>query len=794
MDTVPSNHRCPHCKKPIPVGAPQGLCAPCVLLGAAAPTEAGIAPIQSEDVPSISRIAAAFPQLEIVRCIGQGGMGFVYQARQIKLERAVALKILPDRLAKDPRFAERFHREGQTLARLHHPNIVGVHDFGESGGFCFLMMEYVDGVNLRQAMRAGRFSPGEALSIVPRICDALQYAHDQGIMHRDIKPENILLDSKGTVKIVDFGIAKLLDDSTRPPTLTHTGGTLGTPHYMAPEQLENPREVDHRADIYSLGVVFYEMLTGELPLGRFAPPSEKTPVDRAVDDVVFRSLEKEKDRRFQTAAELGDRVKTLTDTHLQTGPRPNGSGNSGAASPDPKISITAIASAVLVLLSMLTPARWLASQGTARTSLWSEPWMVFVPGLAIGGTICGWLALHRLRDLRGRLRGLPFAAFGAFVWPGSLLVWVSLAPARWASGVSGSHPGSTGSPVMGQILLLTAPAATLTFLLWMIYSTSIWVRGRVKHQSRGLLKWLFLGLIFIGAGAVLRRQSSFPAGVTTGQAPANLLEVVPALTTAGDPAQAMEFMVFEVMNNQLVLTSSQRLPTGESLVTRIQHPDGTTQDVPSSTWSVRSDPNREERFFCTITLDWISTRTQSPNLITLPEERHEVSMEQIFALQRDEFRPVYRMTTPLGKQTRVFVGRRVDHQASDENPARARITLAAVSASEQSVNVHTIWSGLASQQLEAVGLLNELAEVRTETRITQTSGTLPPVTESDLQWTLPPGFGPSDTEGIRKQVTRWIETQPSLLLEPGQKIKLFSTTNTLGSRFSGSLEIPRRFP
>ena len=131
-------------------------------------------------------------------------------------------------------------------------------------------MEYVDGVNLRQAMRAGRFTPEQALAVVPKICDALQFAHTEGILHRDIKPENILLDSKGRVKIADFGIARLIDEKHAEARLTASGGTLGTPHYMAPEQVERPSTVDHCADIYSLGVVFYEMLTGELPLGNFS--------------------------------------------------------------------------------------------------------------------------------------------------------------------------------------------------------------------------------------------------------------------------------------------------------------------------------------------------------------------------------------------------------------------------------------------------------------------------------------------------------------------------------------------
>jgi hypothetical protein len=195
---------------------------------------------------------------------------------------------------------------------LSHPNIVTVHDFGQSGGFFYLLMEFVDGINLRQAMRAGRFTPQQAMLLVPKICEALQFAHDEGILHRDIKPENILLDIRGRVKIADFGIAKLVGEAKEQLTLTASGAAIGTPHYMAPEQLEHPQDVDQRADIYSLGVVFYEMLTGELPIGRFAPPSQKSGVDPRVDDVVFHALEKEREKRFRSANEVKTSVEAIT--------------------------------------------------------------------------------------------------------------------------------------------------------------------------------------------------------------------------------------------------------------------------------------------------------------------------------------------------------------------------------------------------------------------------------------------------------------------------------------------------
>src|SRR5215204_1819169 len=297
MNITSEPKQCPKCGSQISCEAPQGLCPKCLLAQASIPTETGEGAAARPAPPTQQELTAAFPHLEILELIGQGGMGFVFKARQPKIERFVALKILPQSLAADPAFAERFTREGRVLARLNHPNIVTIHDFGESNGFFYLLMEFVDGVNLRQAMKVGRFTPEQALAIVPKICEALQYAHNEGILHRDIKPENILLDSKGRVKIADFGIAKLLSDGKPDLHLTGSGATLGTPHYMAPEQIERPGAVDHRADIYSLGVVFYEMLTGELPLGRFAPPSRKTAVNSTIDDIVMRALEKERELR-----------------------------------------------------------------------------------------------------------------------------------------------------------------------------------------------------------------------------------------------------------------------------------------------------------------------------------------------------------------------------------------------------------------------------------------------------------------------------------------------------------------
>lgn len=314
---------CPKCGVTIPDGAPQGLCPKCVLLGAATEIQSVARLSKAAAPPTVAELAVHFPELEILEMIGAGGMGAVYKARQAKLDRLVALKVLSSDLAGDPAFAERFDREARLLARLNHPNIVTVFDSSVAGPFAYLMMEFVDGVNLRQAMKAGRFTPPEALALVQDICAALKFAHEQGILHRDIKPENILIDSRGQVKIADFGIAKLSGEEGQDLlTLTHRGFALGSPHYMAPEQFESPGDVDQRADIYSLGVVLYELLTGELPLGRFAPPSKKSAVDARIDEIVMRTLERERELRFQTVEQVKTEVQAATGSGSRQGATP----------------------------------------------------------------------------------------------------------------------------------------------------------------------------------------------------------------------------------------------------------------------------------------------------------------------------------------------------------------------------------------------------------------------------------------------------------------------------------------
>ncbi len=272
---------------------------------------AGIATPSGGQATDAAEIAEHFPNLEVLGLLGEGGMGVVYKARQRTLDRIVALKVLPPRDDLDAGFSDRFAREARALARLDHPNIVRVHEFGEEDGLFYLVMEYVEGVTLRDVIEGHEMAPTQALSVVPQICDALQYAHDQGVVHRDIKPENVLLGTDGAVKIADFGLAKIVG-AVEDRTLTRHGQVMGTLHYMAPEQIEHPGDVDHRADIYSLGVVFYELLTGELPIGRFDPPSERVQVDVRLDRVVLRALQKRRDQRYQRASDVKTDVSAVS--------------------------------------------------------------------------------------------------------------------------------------------------------------------------------------------------------------------------------------------------------------------------------------------------------------------------------------------------------------------------------------------------------------------------------------------------------------------------------------------------
>jgi hypothetical protein len=252
--------------------------------------------------------APAFPGLDIVGVLGRGGMGIVYKAVEMAGGRAVALKILSPRFASSPEFVERFTREARALSQLSHPDIVSIERSGIHDGVPYLVLEYVEGSSLRKEIRKGRLPISRAIEIALQVCEAIQYAHSRGVIHRDIKPENILIRPDGRVKIADFGLAKL--STADPAVFTLTHAAMGTPHYMAPEQLDPTAKIDGRADLFSLGVVFYEMLTGELPIGRFKPPSA-VGADLRVDSIVLDLLERDPEDRLPSAGELRRQLRRL---------------------------------------------------------------------------------------------------------------------------------------------------------------------------------------------------------------------------------------------------------------------------------------------------------------------------------------------------------------------------------------------------------------------------------------------------------------------------------------------------
>ncbi|MFO0868717.1 MAG: protein kinase [Pirellulales bacterium] len=532
---------CPHCGSLMTADSPGGLCPRCVMgLGFAAglspepetETEA-IEPPEGRPVaappsvsltgpaqgagrsqggttggllrrfvpPSPTELAAVFPQLEVLELIGQGGMGAVYKARQRGLDRLVALKILPPEAAEDPAFAERFHREARALARLNHPHIVTVYDSGLAGPYFYFLMEFVDGVNLRQAMRTSRIQPHEALAIVPQICEALQYAHDEGLVHRDIKPENVLLDRKGRVKVADFGLAKLLAHDPLDITLTGTHQVVGTPRYMAPEQLAGARDIDHRADIYSLGVVFYELLTGDLPLGRFPAPSKKAAVSPQLDQIVLRTLESEPQERYQQASDLKSDVDQLLGA-----PEPvyRNSSIAGVTSfgRDDRSKATLFGWPLVHIATGIDPATGRRRQARGIIAIGEQAYGLIAiggqatGGLAIGGIARGGIALGGVAmggiAIGGVALGLLCAgggiALGTVAVGGAALgLWVE-GGAALGLGLRDMLASWSGSPATSMAVhptrsMLLAPMLAIVLIVVGLF-TVIGVVGTASHRRR----------------------------------------------------------------------------------------------------------------------------------------------------------------------------------------------------------------------------------------------------------------------------------------------------------------------
>ncbi len=263
-------------------------------------------PRQTWQPPSAEELQALLPQYEISEMLGRGGMGAVYKGRQIALDRPVAIKILSNLLDEaDASFAERFKNEARAMGRIMHPGVVAVFDFGETpDGLLYIVMEFVEGTDVsRMLAREKRLPAAHAMAITAHVLDALAYAHARGIIHRDIKPANVMVGYDGVVKVADFGLAKMSQDGHS--GLTQSGTAMGTLHYMAPESLMLGTSVDHRADIYAVGVMLYQMLTGRLPQGMFELPSTQVPgLDPRYDGIIATALRDDRELRYQSASEM----------------------------------------------------------------------------------------------------------------------------------------------------------------------------------------------------------------------------------------------------------------------------------------------------------------------------------------------------------------------------------------------------------------------------------------------------------------------------------------------------------
>ncbi len=252
----------------------------------------------------------------VVKLIGRGGMGSIYKVFDNTLREEVALKLLLPQFAKDPMIVDRFLNEARIARKLSHPNIVRVHDIGIAGNILYISMEYIEGKSLRgilESMLPGQRLPlKQVLTYFDQLCSALEYAH-QFTVHRDIKPENVMVTSQNTVKLMDFGISKLMADTR----LTGVSVVMGTPFYMPPEQVRNSRDVDARSDIYSCGIMLYEILTGQIPTGIPKPASELVKeLPPELDKIVERCIQTDPKDRFQSSSELRKAIEPLKNLVL----------------------------------------------------------------------------------------------------------------------------------------------------------------------------------------------------------------------------------------------------------------------------------------------------------------------------------------------------------------------------------------------------------------------------------------------------------------------------------------------
>ena len=310
---------CPKCG--VEFNQPLGLCPRCVLAAAvqaiSADDHPSLAPmVVSGKCPSIESLNSQFSDFTFHELLGRGGSGWTFLATQKQLARQVAIKLTSRAVSRSVAL-ERFQQEAGNLAQLNHPSIVTVHDFGVTDQFLYIVMEYVAGMTLRGLINNGKVPAEEVRNIGIQLCDAMEYAHGKGLVHRDIKPENILVvnaQPEVEIRVADFGISRMVQHQDSVSELTQTGLIIGTPFYMAPEQQVPGKMVDRRADIFSMGVVLYELLTGRLPQGNFSQPSLLSNCGPGMDRVVMKALSNDPDHRFETAAEVRSSLASVSNS------------------------------------------------------------------------------------------------------------------------------------------------------------------------------------------------------------------------------------------------------------------------------------------------------------------------------------------------------------------------------------------------------------------------------------------------------------------------------------------------
>lgn len=307
------------------------------------------------------------PNYEVLDLIGRGGMGMVYKARQVSLDRVVAIKLLPREIIRDDLdFKQRFKQEARTLARLSHPGIVSVHDYGEANeGQLFFVMEFVDGLDLAKVIeQRGALPVDEAMRVFRAVAEALVYAHSQGVIHRDIKPANILIKANGEVNVADFGLAKITAPGT--VALTATSTSMGSHNFAAPEIFVHGADADHRADIYSLGVMLYQMLTGTIPRGMFKLPSERVPeLGTRFDEIVCKAMEQDREDRYQSASEMLEALTASASESVAMVAR-DASREVTVAKPVRRLSWPRVSLAAAVVILAVGYGLWPMQQGTVK--------------------------------------------------------------------------------------------------------------------------------------------------------------------------------------------------------------------------------------------------------------------------------------------------------------------------------------------------------------------------------------------------------------------------------------------